>query len=131
MAERNTQSVARQDKATPAEVATTPLVPPVDICEDKDAVILYADLPGVRKDGLDVHIDQDTLQISGKRTAGSETQVENHYTEMPEKDFYRAFTIGEEIDREKISAQLTNGVLKVVLSKAERAKPKRIDIKYS
>ena len=131
MAERNTQSVARQDKASPAEIATNTLVPPVDICEDKDGVTLYADLPGVGKEGLDVHIDKDTLQIAGKRNALADSQAENHYTEMPEKDFYRAFTIGEEIDREKISAQLTNGVLKVVLPKAERAKPKKIDIKYS
>ena len=131
MAERNTQSVARQEQTSPAKTAADTLVPPVDICEDKDGVTLYADLPGVAKDGLDVHIDKDTLQISGKRTGSSESQVEAHYTEMPEKDFYRAFTIGEEIDREKISAQLNSGVLKVVLPKAERAKPKKIDIKYS
>ena len=61
----------------------------------------------------------------------TEISAESHYTEMPKNDYYRAFTIGEEIDREKISAQLTNGVLKVVLPKAERAKPKKIDIKYS
>ena len=71
------------------------------------------------------------LEISGKRTLQAEKETESHYTEMPEKDYYRAFTIGEEIDREKISAQLNNGVLKVVLPKAERAKPKKIDIKYS
>jgi len=131
MAEKNTQSVARQEQKRPAKAAADTLVPPVDICENKDGVTLYADLPGVGKDGLDVHIDKDTLQISGKRTVSAETKAETHYTEMPEKDFYRAFTIGEEIDREKISAQLNNGVLKVVLPKAERAKPKKIDIKYS
>lgn len=131
MVEKNTQSVARQNKTSPSEIAANTLVPPVDICEDKDGVTLYADLPGVAKDGLDVHIDKDTLQITGKRAGRDEAEVGNLYTEMPEKDFYRAFTIGEEIDREKISAQLTNGVLKVDLPKAERAKPKKIDIKYS
>ena len=131
MAEKNTQTVARQNKKSPAEIAADTLVPPVDICEDKESVTLYADLAGVGKEGLDVHIDKDTLQISGKRTARDKVQVEKLYTEMPEKDYYRAFTIGEEIDREKISAQLNNGVLKVVLPKAERAKPKKIDIKYS
>ena len=58
MAERNTQSITRQDKSTPAETARNTLVPPVDICEDKDGVTLYADLPGVGKDGLDVHVDK-------------------------------------------------------------------------
>ncbi len=130
MAEKNT-NVARQNTAKPSEIATNTLVPPVDICEDKEGVILYADLPGVDKDGLDVHIDKDTLQISGKRTACGTTDANKCYAELPEKDYYRAFTIGEEIDREKISARLTNGVLKVVLPKAERAKPKKIDIKFS
>ena len=128
MAEKNTQAVTRQDKATPAEMAANTLIPPVDIWEDKEGVTLFADLAGVGKDGLDVHIDKDILMISGKRTVKEETQAESNYTEMPVRDYYRAFTIGEEIDRDKISAQLTNGVLKVVLPKAERVKPKKINI---
>ena len=128
MAEKNTQSVARQNKANPAEIAANTLIPPVDIWEDKEGVTLFADLAGVGKDGLDVHIDKDTLMIAGKRTVKEETQAESNYTEMPVHDYYRAFTIGEEIDREKISAQLTNGVLKVVLPKAERVKPRKINI---
>ena len=131
MTEKNTQSIERRDKSSLAETAKSTLVPPVDICEDNDGVTLFADLPGVAKDGLNLHIDKDTLEISGERTLKADKEPENHYTEMPEKDYYRAFTIGEEIDREKISAQLTNGVLKVILPKAERAKPKKIDIKYS
>jgi HSP20 family molecular chaperone IbpA len=131
MAEKNTQSVARQEKAPPAEIVANTLVPPVDIWEDKEGVTLFADLPGVAKEGLDVHVDRDTLKISGKRTVKEEPQAESNYTEMPARDYYRAFTIGEEIDREKISAQLTNGVLKVVLPRAERAKPKKIAIQYS
>ena len=128
MEEKNTQAVVRHDKATPAERAANDLIPLVDIWEDKEGVTLFADLAGVAKDGLDVHVDRDTLKIAGKRTAQEEPQGESNYTEMPERDYYRAFTIGEEIDREHISAQLTNGVLKVVLPKSERAKPKKIAI---
>ena len=131
MTEKNIQSIERRNKTSLAETAKDTLVPPVDICEDNEGVTLFADLPGVAKDGLNLHIDNDTLEISGERILKTEKESENHYTEMPEKDYYRAFTIGEEIDREKISAQLTNGVLKVTLPKAERAKPKKIDIKYS
>ena len=130
MTEKKTQSISKQDKTVPAEKTENTLVPPVDICENNEGVTLFADLPGVGKEGLNIHIDKDTLQISGKRESGTETSAENHYTEMPKNDYYRAFTIGEEIDREKISAQLTNGVLKIVLPKAERAKPKKIEIKY-
>lgn len=129
MAETNTKSIERQNSKVPAEAKAKPLVPPVDICEDQDGVTLFADLPGVGKDGLDVHIDKDTLQITGKRTVPAESSSESYYTEMPVRDYYRAFTIGEEIDRDKISAQMNNGVLKVVLPKAERAKPKKIEIR--
>lgn len=131
MAEKNTHAVARQEAAAPAETAANTLVPPVDIWEDKEGVTLFADLAGVAKEGLDVHIDKDTLMISGKRIRSEDAQAESDYTEMPVRDYYRAFTIGDEIEREKISAQLTNGVLKVVLPKAERAKPKKIDIHCS
>ncbi len=131
MADKNVQSVARTEKSDPAEIARDALVPPVDIYEDQDSVTLLADLPGVAKDGLDVHIDKDTLQISGSRTAVDSGQVKNQYTEFPMKDYYRAFTIGDEIDRDKISAQMNSGVLKVVLPKAEKAKPKKINIKIS
>lgn len=131
MSEKNTQSVARKDDADLASRIKDTLVPHVDICEDKDMVTLYADLPGVAKDGLDVHIEKDTLQIYGRRTAQPAAQAEGRYAEMPDRDFYRAFTIGEEVDRDHIAAHLTNGVLKVVLPKSERVKPKKIDIKYA
>jgi len=129
MAEKNTQSVARKDDAELASRIKDTLVPHVDICEDKDSVTLYADLPGVDKEGLDVHIDKDTLQLYGRRTAGTDSKTGDSYTEMPDRDYYRAFTIGEEVDREHIAANLNNGVLKVVLPKSERVKPKKIVIK--
>ncbi len=129
MTEKNTQSVARKDDADLASRIKDTLVPHVDICEDKDSVTLYADLPGVAKEGLDVHIDRDTLQIYGRRVPQADAGTGGNYTEMPARDYYRAFTIGEEVDREHIAAHLTNGVLKVVLPKSERAKPKKIDIK--
>ena len=131
MAEKNTQAVARKEDAELASRKKDTLVPHVDICQDKEKVTLYADLPGVNKDGLDVHIDKDTLQLYGQRISGAEVKKEGNYIEMPARDYYRAFTIGEEVDREHISAQLNNGVLRLVLPKSERAKPKKIAIKYS
>jgi len=131
MADKNTQAVVRKDDAELASRIKDTLVPQVDICEDRESVTLYADLPGVAKDGLDVHIEKDTLQIYGRRSAHAQAAGTGAYTEMPARDYYRAFTIGEEVDRDHISAQLANGVLKVVLPKSERAKPKKIDIKYA
>ena len=129
MAEKDNRSVARKDDAELASRIRDTLVPQVDICEDKDSVTLYADLPGVARDGLDVHIDKDTLQIFGTLSSRADVKAVGNYTEMPARDYYRTFTVGDEVDREHISAQLNNGVLKVVLPKSERVKPKKITIK--
>ena len=83
MTEKNTQSVARKDDADLASRIKDTLVPHVDICEDKDSVTLYADLPGVAKEGLDVHIDRDTLQIYGRRVPQADAGTGGNYTEMP------------------------------------------------
>jgi len=131
MAEKNVQTVARKDGAELASRERDTIVPHVDICEDKDTVTLYADLPGVAKDGLDVHVDKDTLLILGRRASAAAAQTTGSYIEMPAQDYYRAFTIGEEVDRDHIAAHLVNGVLKLTLPKSERAKPKKIDIKYA
>jgi HSP20 family protein len=132
MAERNEQAVAKKENNKLQAPAAGNIVPPVDIYEDGDCVTLFADLPGVSKENLDVQIDKDTLKVHGKRAAGNGTEnVTRWYDEIPAKDFYRAFTIGEEIDREKISATINNGVLKLTLPKTEKTKPKKIDIKIS
>lgn len=132
MAERNEQAAVRKDTDKIQTPATGNIVPPVDIYENRDCVTLFADLPGVNKENLDVQVDKDTLKISGKRVAGKDDEgVICLYDEIPAKDFFRAFTIGEEIDREKISAFMNNGVLKLILPKAERTKPRKIDIKIS
>jgi HSP20 family protein len=132
MAERNEQAVNRKENDKIQVPASGNLVPPVDIYEDGDCVVVFADLPGVSKENLDVQVDRVTLKIYGKRAAENNDEgVTRWYDEIPAKDFYRAFIIGEEIDREKISASMNNGVLKLTLPKAEKTKPKKIDIKIS
>ncbi len=132
MAEKNEQAVARKETDKIQAPASGNIVPPVDIYEDGDVVTLFADLPGVSKENLDVQVDKDTLKVHGKRAVGNGAEgVTRWYDEIPAKDFYRAFTIGEEIDREKITATMNNGVLKLTLPKTEKIKPKRIDIKIS
>jgi HSP20 family protein len=132
MTEKNEQAVARKETDKIQAPASGNIVPPVDIYEDGDVVTLFADLPGVSKENLDVQVDKDTLKVHGKRAAGNGAEgITRWYDEIPAKDFYRAFTIGEEIDREKITATMNNGVLKLTLPKTEKTKPKRIDIKIS
>lgn len=129
MAEQKKRLTAQEAQNEFSERAKGALVPPVDIYEDSENVTLFADLPGVDKDGLDLQIDKDTLHIFGKLPKAQGPTIEQHYTEFPEKDFYRAFTIGDAINKEKITASINNGVLKLVLPKSESVKPKKIDIK--
>jgi HSP20 family protein len=131
MSNQKENAVAQSDAGKLSEIAKGALVPPVDIYEDKDAVTLYADLPGVGKENLSLQIDKDTLQIYGKVLCTCSAEAGNTYAEFAFKDYYRAFTIGEEIDREKIAASMNNGVLKLVLPKSERVKPRKIDIKFA
>jgi HSP20 family protein len=127
MANGKDTAVSKPEQGKLNEIAKGALVPPVDIYEDHESVTLYADLPGVSRQDLSLQIDKDTLQIYGKVPQCSE-DAERRYSEFAFKDYYRAFTIGEEIDRDKITAVVSNGVLKLVLPKAEKVKPKRIEI---
>jgi HSP20 family protein len=103
------------------------LRPPVDIYETSEGLVLMADLPGVTKEGLQVHVDGDLLTISGKASHAVPGDV--IYREYELANFYRQFELNEEIDREKIGAELKHGVLVLHLPKAEKAKPKQIEVR--
>ena len=114
-----TQREEREDQA---------LVPPVDVIEDANGITLFADMPGVPKDKLDVSIDADTLTITGEVALTLDPKMEARYVEVPTPRYRRSFTLGQELDRARIAAELKNGVLKLVIPKSEKAKPRRIEI---
>src|SRR5262245_61687368 len=95
--------------------------PRVDIFEHQEELLLYADLPGVRTEDLDLRFENGELVIHGRCEA---RQGETHYLaqEYGVGDYYRAFTIGEAIDPSRISAELKHGVLTVHLPKSEKLK---------
>lgn len=103
-------------------------VPQVDIIEDKEGITLRADLPGVKKDSVDIDVREDVLTLTAHVGAPNE-RWEPVYKEYEVGGFTRRFTLGEKIDREKISASIDNGVLTVVLPKAEAHKPRKIEIR--
>ncbi len=115
----------KEDAAHRERMTTVPLV---DIFEEENNITLIGDMPGVSKDDLDLNIEKDVLHIYGKIQAADEKSPQ--YSEFREMDYYRAFNISDGIDTDKIDASLNNGVLKVVLPKSERLKPKKIEIKY-
>jgi HSP20 family protein len=102
--------------------------PRVDIVETEAELLLLADLPGVKPEDVDVRFDNGELIIDG-RCAPRHEGANYLLSEYGVGDFYRAFSISQRIDWQKISAELKNGVLTVHLPKAETVKPKKITVK--
>ncbi len=103
--------------------------PPVDIYETPEGLVLSADLPGVSKENLEVRVEDDVLTIQAK--AGHAAPGEVIYREYELSGFFRQFELGEDIDRDKVRAELKHGVLTLQLPKAEKAQPKQIEVKVS
>lgn len=102
-------------------------VPSVDIYENKEALTLVADMPGVSSDGVEIHLKDNDLNILG-RTKNEEALGSPVHTEYESGDYLRRFTLSSVIDQGKIQATMRDGVLKVVLPKSEAAKPRQISV---
>jgi HSP20 family molecular chaperone IbpA len=109
----------------------TALMPPVEVIEDSGGITLYADLPGVSKEKLNLHIEVDTITIEGELHLDVPEGLEVTHAEVSMPLFRRVFTLSKELDTEKISAELTNGVLTLRIPKAQHAQPRRIQINAS
>jgi HSP20 family protein len=101
--------------------------PRVDIVETEHELALYADLPGVRPEDVDLRYEQGELMLQA-RCQPRHPERGHLLSEYEVGDFYRAFAIGEAIDASKISAEFKNGVLTVHLPKMERARPRQITV---
>jgi HSP20 family protein len=99
-----------------------------DILEDDEAVTVIADLPGVAPDRLDIDLRDNTLTIMGRVDDIPETWRHLH-EEYEIGGYMRQFNVGPAIDQEKIAATIKDGVLKLVMGKADRLKPRKIDIR--
>ena len=106
--------------------------PSVDIYEDKDSFVVKAELPGMKKEDIDVSLHDGTLSISGERK--SEEKLENAEVYRSERffgRFQRTVTLPATVDAGSIKAEYKDGVLTVTLPKAEEAKPKQIDVQVN
>ncbi|MCW5891988.1 MAG: Hsp20/alpha crystallin family protein [bacterium] len=120
------QELAEREHTRPGRT----YVPDVDIRENEDALWLWADMPGVAQKDVEVELHDDVLTIAGRISTQGYEGLSPLYTEYNVGNFQRRFTLpsGEHFDREQVTAKLTNGVLAVKLPKAEKAKPRRIDV---
>ena len=130
MAENNLVQAEKKSEVKTRELTrgTTTFTPRVDIIETPEELLLYADMPGVKSEDVDVRFENGELIIHGK--CNPRYQPANFLrNEFEVGDFYRVFTLNESINAEKIAAELKQGVLTVHLPKSEAVKPRKITVK--
>jgi len=103
-------------------------LPDVDIYETADSMYLWADMPGVDENTLNIGLDDGVLTIEGQVALKDYERLAPVYTEYKVGNYERRFTVSRDVDADRIAARLTNGVLALELPKAERAKPRQIKI---
>lgn len=133
MADKEMKVVDKKELETSSEnIRNVPIfTPPVDICESENEMILFADMPGVPMENVEIDLDGDELTIRGRSLLGNGANGAVLWSEYRPGDYYRQFNLSKAIDRDKIEAMMKDGVLKVVLPKAEAVKPRKITVKSS
>ena len=129
MAETNIQ---KKEKKDVDEVERTRsgrcFIPPTDIIDKEDRITVLADMPGVDQTSIDITLENNVLTIQG---CVKEENPENYtlvHSEYQVGDYYRSFTLSDTIDQDKIKAKYENGILRLELPKAEKAKSRKIEI---
>ncbi|WP_374436851.1 Hsp20/alpha crystallin family protein [Inhella sp.] len=117
-----------QARSAEAEAA---LLPPVDVVEDSTGITLYADMPGVPKEHLQLRVDGDQLSIEGELVLPAPAQLQPSHVEVNLQRYRRRFTLSKELDANQVSAELAHGVLRVRIPKAAHAQPRRIEVQVA
>jgi len=111
---------------------TSAWYPACDVFQDKDAVKIVAEVPGVKPEDVKISLENNLLTIRGEKKQEAEERTERvHRYERSYGSFERTFSLPNSVDPEKISAAYANGILTVTIPKAERARPREIQVKVS
>ncbi len=121
---RNKQEMTSQE---PMRAGRTYL-PDVDICETPESLRLWADMPGVDEKSITVDLADGILTLEGTVALEDYKGLAPVYTEYNIGNYQRRFAVSSDVDAERITARMTNGVLELELPKSERAKPRRISV---
>lgn len=104
-------------------------VPAVDVYEDAQKLVLKLEVPGIRREDLDIRVEGRTLTVKGERKFEAEEKEENfHRIERRFGSFVRSFTLPASVDTESVAALSSDGVLSITLAKKAEAKPKQIQV---
>jgi HSP20 family protein len=111
------------------EVTMAAWAPPVDITEEKDRIVITAELPGFKENQIEIQSENGMLTLRGERKFEKESDGRSyHRVERSYGQFVRSFSLPTNVDREKIKADFSDGLLKIELPKREDAKPRTIKI---
>ncbi len=131
MAEKQELQVQQKREIENKQEATTParmFVPASDIYENQDELTVILEMPGVDRDHIDLRVEDGVLNVTGNLDFEKYKQLQPLYTEYNVGNYSRSFRLSSAIDQNKIKAELKDGVLTLVLPKAEKAKPKTIQV---
>lgn len=104
-------------------------IPPVDVVEEKDTIVVAAELPGIRPEEVEIQYENGVLTLRGQRSFEKESSERSyHRVERAYGSFVRSFTLPRSADPDKITATFENGILEIRVPKREEAKPKQIRI---
>ncbi|MDY6903136.1 MAG: Hsp20/alpha crystallin family protein [Thermodesulfobacteriota bacterium] len=122
----------RSEVTGPEQTTAGPtFVPSVDIFETETVITLMADLPGVKPADIDIDLRDDVLTLAGNITPVESENETRLLVEYETGRYYRQFTLSDIIDQKAIEAEMTDGVLRLILPKAEKAQPRSIKVTTS
>lgn len=121
-------SQAAQSNHRRVQYSDAALTPAVDVIEDSDGITLWADLPGVSRDKLNLHVEARTLTIEAESALALPEGLDSIHMEVGLARFRRSFTLSNELDSEKVSAEFQQGVLRLRIPKAAHAQARRIEV---
>ena len=127
-ANTTTAATAPGTAASGPDAERPALLPPVDVVEDATGITLYADLPGVDRDQLQLRVDGDLLVIEADVNLPAPEAMTPSHVEVNLSRYRRSFTLSKELDAEQVSAELNHGVLRVRVPKAVHAQPRKIAV---
>jgi HSP20 family protein len=126
--ELQVQQKREVDKTHESTVSARRFVPVTDIFETDQALTVILEMPGVERDKVDIHVENNVLTIEGRVDFTKYQGLQPLYTEYNVGDYARRFQLSTTINQEGITADLKDGVVTLVLPKAEKAKPRKIKV---
>lgn len=126
--ELQVQQKREVEKKTEGTIPTRVFVPVTDIFETPDALTVVLEMPGVDRNSIEANVENDVVTIEGRIDFTKYQGMQPVYTEYNIGNYARSFQISNKIDQGKISAEMKDGIVTLVLPKAEQAKPRKITV---